>query len=179
VISTMAIDASQGRKIPGQFLQRFRPVGVLADFVVEGALNLDADDRPLGTAGVGREVPSSAVLSHPGLIREPAARAQRRHLVPAQAYRAGTRIRARRCLALSRARLVCDTGSYAFEPPGETHTLVVPAGDGHALSRHRRIHLRSRTAPGRCRDVFTKLAAPRAHYEAVGLGTSYADKLVR
>jgi 2,4'-dihydroxyacetophenone dioxygenase len=28
-------------------------------------------------------------------------------------------------------------------------------------------------------DVFTKLAAARAHYEAIGLGASYADKFVR
>lgn len=48
MISTMAIDAIQGRKIPGQFLQQFRPVGMLADFVEEGALNLDADDRLFG-----------------------------------------------------------------------------------------------------------------------------------
>ena len=28
-------------------------------------------------------------------------------------------------------------------------------------------------------DVFTKLAAARAHYEAVGLGADYADRFVR
>ena len=28
-------------------------------------------------------------------------------------------------------------------------------------------------------DAFTKLAAARAHYEAIGLGASYADRFLR
>ena len=73
--------------------------------------------------------------------------------------------------------------SYAFEPPGETHTLVVPDDvsemitffhvtggyvyvdpDGNALGYE---------------DVFTKLEAARKHYEAVGLGEHFADSLKR
>lgn len=73
--------------------------------------------------------------------------------------------------------------SYAFEPPGETHTLVVPDGvdemitlfhvtggyvyvdpDGDALGYE---------------DVFTKLDAARLHYETNGLGTEKLMELVR
>lgn len=73
--------------------------------------------------------------------------------------------------------------SYAFEPPGETHTLVVPDDvpemitlfhvtggyvyvdpDGKALGYE---------------DVFTKLATARRHYEAIGLGADYSETITR
>lgn len=78
---------------------------------------------------------------------------------------------------------VARPGDYAFEPPGETHTLVVPEGveemvtlfhvsggytyvdpDGAALGYE---------------DVFTKLEKVYAHYEATGLGREQAKALIR
>eukprot|EP01037_Dinobryon_pediforme_P018077 gene18077-18316_t len=76
---------------------------------------------------------------------------------------------------------VATKGDYAFEPPGETHTLVIPpesdgmvtlffvAGgyvyvdpDGRALGYE---------------DVFTKMAAARDHYASNGIGAAYVDQI--
>lgn len=74
-------------------------------------------------------------------------------------------------------------GDYAFEPPGETHTLVIPDEvdemvtlfhvtggytyvdpDGEALGYE---------------DVFTKLDATRRHYAALGIDPEEVNRLVR
>jgi 2,4'-dihydroxyacetophenone dioxygenase len=78
---------------------------------------------------------------------------------------------------------VAEQGGYVYEPPGETHTLVVPDDveemitlfqvngimlyvdpDGNALGYE---------------DVFSKIAMCRAHYEACGLGGDYVDRFIR
>ena len=78
---------------------------------------------------------------------------------------------------------VAEQGAYVYEPPGETHTLVVPDDveemitlfqvngimlyvdpDGNALGYE---------------DVFSKIAMCRAHYEACGLGGDYVDRFIR
>lgn len=74
-------------------------------------------------------------------------------------------------------------GTYVFEPPGETHTLVVPDGcdemitvfhvtgaliyvdpDGQAIGYD---------------DVFTRIGLARAHYAACGLGETFVDQFIR
>ncbi len=78
---------------------------------------------------------------------------------------------------------VAEEGGYVYEPPGETHTLVVPEDveemitlfqvngimlyvdpDGNALGYE---------------DVFSKIAMCRTHYEACGLGAEYVDRFIR
>jgi hypothetical protein len=78
---------------------------------------------------------------------------------------------------------VAEEGGYVYEPPGETHTLVVPEDveemitlfqvngimlyvdpDGNALGYE---------------DVFTKISMCRAHYQACGLGAEYVDRFIR
>jgi hypothetical protein len=78
---------------------------------------------------------------------------------------------------------VAEEGAYVYEPPGETHTLVVPNDveemitlfqvngimlyvdpDGNALGYE---------------DVFSKIAMCRAHYEASGLGGDYVERFIR
>jgi len=78
---------------------------------------------------------------------------------------------------------VAEQGGYVYEPPGETHTLVVPDDveemitlfqvngimlyvdpDGNALAYE---------------DVFSKIALCRAHYEACGLGGDYVERFIR
>ena len=70
-----------------------------------------------------------------------------------------------------------------YEPPGETHTLVVPEDveemitlfqvngimlyidpDGNALGYE---------------DVFTKISMCRAHYQDCGLGADYVERFIR
>jgi hypothetical protein len=86
-------------------------------------------------------------------------------------------------MALPGTRLDREDGDYVFEPPGETHTLVV---SDHVTEMITLFHVtggytyvdQSGTALG-YEDVFTKLANARAHYERLGLGADYADRYVR
>lgn len=76
-----------------------------------------------------------------------------------------------------------EQGSYAFEPAGETHTLVVPDGveemitwfhvtggytyvdpQGHAVGYE---------------DVFTKIEAATRHYKEIGLPDDYIRRFIR
>jgi 2,4'-dihydroxyacetophenone dioxygenase len=78
---------------------------------------------------------------------------------------------------------IAEEGGYVFEPPGETHTLIVPDGveemitfffvtgaltfvdpDGNAFGYD---------------DVFTRLERARRHYEAVGLGAEAIEAMIR
>ena len=74
---------------------------------------------------------------------------------------------------------VAREGDYVFEPPGETHTLVVHERgdrDDDALPRHRRLRLlrsvwRDDGGGGRLHQARCR---PR-HFAAVGLGEDYAS----
>jgi 2,4'-dihydroxyacetophenone dioxygenase len=74
-------------------------------------------------------------------------------------------------------------GGYAFEVPGEVHTLVVPGDVAEMMTL---FHVSGAlvyvdpygTATG-YEDVFTKLAMARRHYADVGLGADYADQFIR
>ena len=78
---------------------------------------------------------------------------------------------------------IAREGGYVYEPPGETHTLVVTDDveemitlfqvngimlyvdpDGNALGYE---------------DVFSKIAMCRTHYQACGLGAEYVDRFIR
>lgn len=160
-----------------------QPAGMASDFLVPGALDLDCDEklwvpqaegvsfRPLNFNLTGGgfvnllRVRRSGVISrhrHGGAVHAFTLRGQWHYLEHSW---------------------MATTGSYAFEPPGETHTLVVPEGvdemitlfhvtgnyiyvdpDGQALGYE---------------DVYTKLDAARTHYTEIGLGASFADNMIR
>lgn len=73
--------------------------------------------------------------------------------------------------------------SYAFEPPGETHTLVVPEDVTEMVTLFHvtggYVYVDPDGAALGYEDVFTKLAAARRHYEASGLGLDRLMELVR
>ena len=78
---------------------------------------------------------------------------------------------------------VAEEGSYAYEPPGETHTLVVP-DDCPEMITFFIVHgaLMYVDPQGRATgydDVFTRLEIASAHYEKVGLGRDHAKKMTR
>lgn len=74
-------------------------------------------------------------------------------------------------------------GSYIFEPPGETHTLVVPDGVEEMITL---FHVTGSllycdpdgTVVG-ADDVFTKLELAKRHYMKVGLGEDFVQQFVR
>lgn len=76
-----------------------------------------------------------------------------------------------------------EEGSYVFEPPGETHTLVVPDDVAEMITLFQVNGVMSYVdpwgEPTGYEDVFTKIEMCRRHYAEVGLGESYADAFVR
>ena len=78
---------------------------------------------------------------------------------------------------------VAEEGSFVFEPPGETHTLVVPEGcDEMATLFHVRgalIYVDVDGAAIGYDDVFTRIANARSHFARVGLPQSELDRLIR
>lgn len=78
---------------------------------------------------------------------------------------------------------VATEGSYVFEPPGETHTLVVPDDVEEMITF---FHVNGAmlyvdpdgTVLG-SDDVFTKIDMCRAHFEKVGLGADYVQQFIR
>jgi 2,4'-dihydroxyacetophenone dioxygenase len=74
-------------------------------------------------------------------------------------------------------------GAYVFEPPGETHTLVVPDDVPEMITLFQVNGVMSYVDPWGAalgyEDVFTKIDMCRKHYQAVGLGAAYADQFIR
>lgn len=77
-----------------------------------------------------------------------------------------------------------SAGTYVFEPPGETHTLMVHEGSEMIALFHVTGALlycdpgAPQTVTG-FDDVFTKLEKARAHYEACGLGADFVQQFIR
>lgn len=78
---------------------------------------------------------------------------------------------------------IATEGSYVFEPPGETHTLVV---DGAAPEMVTLFHISGSMiyvdpdgVPTGFDDVFTKIEMCRRHYATIGLGADYIDRFLR
>lgn len=74
-------------------------------------------------------------------------------------------------------------GSYVFEPPGETHTLVVPDDIEEMITLFQVTGVMYYVDPWGhgmgYEDVFTKIDMCRRHYAAVGLGADYVSQFVR
>ena len=73
-------------------------------------------------------------------------------------------------------------GTYVFEPPGETHTLVVGEEEMIALFHVTGALLYCHPETGELTgydDVFTKLDKAKRHYEDCGLGADYVQQFVR
>jgi quercetin dioxygenase-like cupin family protein len=74
-------------------------------------------------------------------------------------------------------------GSYVFEPPGETHTLTVPADVPQMITLFHitgaMIYVDETGQVTAYEDVFTKLEMCRRHYINVGLGEDYIQQFIR
>lgn len=74
-------------------------------------------------------------------------------------------------------------GSYAFEPPGETHTLVVPDDVEEMVTLFHVTGGYTYVDPDGAalgyEDVYTKLDNARRHYAAIGLGPDYSARITR
>jgi 2,4'-dihydroxyacetophenone dioxygenase len=74
-------------------------------------------------------------------------------------------------------------GTFVFEPPGETHTLVVDQHTEEMMTlfqvRGAMIYVDSAGKTLGFDDVFTKIERCQKHFEAVGLGSSYVEAFIR
>jgi len=78
---------------------------------------------------------------------------------------------------------VATVGSFVYEPPGEIHTLEVPADCAEMITlfniQGAMIYLNEANQQTGYEDVWTKIEMCRAHYAANGLGADYVDQFVR
>jgi len=78
---------------------------------------------------------------------------------------------------------VARAGDYVFEPPGETHTLVVDSDVEEMITFFNisgaMIYLDEDGRQNGYEDVWTKIEMCRAHYEKCGLGADYVEQFVR
>jgi 2,4'-dihydroxyacetophenone dioxygenase len=78
---------------------------------------------------------------------------------------------------------VANVGDFVYEPPGEIHTLEVPADCEEMITFFNisgaMIYLDEHGNQVGYEDVFTKLDMCRKHYASNGLGESFVDKFVR
>ncbi len=78
---------------------------------------------------------------------------------------------------------VAEAGGYVFEPPGETHTLVVPEGCDEMMTlffvHGSLMFVDPKGQTTGYDDVFTRIDKYRAHFEAVGLGGDHVKHFMR
>lgn len=78
---------------------------------------------------------------------------------------------------------VAEEGSYVYEAPGETHTLVVDEDVEEMITFFQVNGIMYYVDPWGngmgYEDVFTKIDNCRKHYEEVGLGADYVDQFIR
>jgi 2,4'-dihydroxyacetophenone dioxygenase len=78
---------------------------------------------------------------------------------------------------------VANEGDYVSEPPGETHTLTVPADVEEMITFFNisgcMYYVGEDGNHTGFEDVFTKIDVCRAHYVGVGLGERFVDQFVR
>jgi quercetin dioxygenase-like cupin family protein len=76
-----------------------------------------------------------------------------------------------------------EEGSFVFEPPGEVHTLTVPADCAEMITffsiQGAMIYVDADGVQTGYEDVFTKIDMCRAHYRGNGLGAAYVDQFIR
>lgn len=78
---------------------------------------------------------------------------------------------------------VATEGSYVYEPPGETHTLIVPEDVEEMITFFHVSGMMYYVDPWGngigFDDVFTKIDMCRNHFERVGLGADYVKHFLR
>ena len=174
------VDPHDASRVPYQGEQ---PYGMRPDLVVSGALDLDADPelwvpqaenvffRPLLLCVSEGYFVNLLRVTKTGVL------SRHRHSGPVHA------VTLRGRWHYLEHDWVAEQGAYSFEPPGETHTLVVPDGVEEMITLFHvsgaYVYVEPDGSAVGYEDVFTKLDAARRHYEAVGVGADHADRFVR
>jgi len=163
--------------------QKSQPAGMVPDVFVGSALELDGDEREW--------VPQSDTVAFRPLVlnvsqgyyvnilrvRSSGVLSRHRHSGPVHAFTL------RGSWRYLEHDWVATPGDYAFEPPGETHTLVVPddvkemATLFHVTGGYTYVDPYGEALG--YEDVFTKLEHATRHFEAIGLGKEHVKRIVR
>jgi len=173
-------DPGDTARVPFQGSQ---PYGMRPDLVVLGALDLDADEH-LWVPQAERVYFKPLLLSvtegyFVNLLRvtKTGVLSRHRHSGPVHA------VTLRGRWHYLEHDWVAEQGGYSFEPPGETHTLVVPDGVDEMITLFHVTGAYIYVEPdGRAvgyEDVFTKLEAARRYYDEIGLGADYVERFIR
>ena len=164
------MQASESRPIDQRKIayQKPQPIGMVPDVFIGSALELDGDEREW--------VPQSPTVAFRPLVLN-VSQGYYRHSGPVHAFTL------RGSWRYLEHDWVASPGDYAFEPPGETHTLVVPddvkemATLFHVTGGYTYVDPYGEALG--YEDVFTKLEHAIQHYEAVGLGKDHVKRIVR
>ena len=160
-----------------------QPYGMLAGLVVPGVLDLDTDEPVWVPQGEGVDFRPLVLSVSQGWfvnllrVRRSGVLSRHRHAGPVVALTLRGRWH------YLEHDWWAEEGGVSFEPPGETHTLVVPPDVTEMVTLFHvsgaYVYVDPDGQATGYEDVFTKLEAARAHYERVGLGADYADRFVR
>jgi 2,4'-dihydroxyacetophenone dioxygenase len=163
--------------------QRPQPHGMLADLVTPAAMDLDGDEQAWVPQADGVSFKPLILCVSQGYyvnllrVRKSGVLSRHRHSGPVHAFTV------RGSWHYLEHDWVAEEGGYAFEPPGETHTLIVPDEVDEMITLFHvtggYVYVDPEGEAVGYEDVFTKLDAARRHYESAGLGAGYADRLVR
>jgi 2,4'-dihydroxyacetophenone dioxygenase len=76
-----------------------------------------------------------------------------------------------------------EEGGYSYEPSGDIHTLEVSDGVEEMITLFHvtgaYVDVDPAGNPAGVEDVFSKLKSAKEHYEKVGLGKEFAERLIR
>lgn len=160
-----------------------QPFGMLGDVFMPGALDLDADEHLWVPQAPGVWFKPLILCVSQGYyvnllrVRKAGVLSRHRHAGPVHAVTLRGRWR------YLEHDWEAVPMSYAFEPPGETHTLVVPDDVEEMITLFHvtggYVYVDPDGVALGYEDVFTKLDAARRHYAAIGLGADHAEGLTR
>ena len=160
-----------------------QPFGMQADVFMPGATDLDADEHLWVPQAPGVWFKPLVLNVSQGYylnllrVRNSGVLSRHRHAGPVHAFTLRGRWR-----YLEHAWEAVP-GSYAYEPPGETHTLVVPEDVSEMVTLFHvtggYVYVDPDGVALGYEDVFTKLDNTRRHYDTNGLGADFAATITR
>ncbi len=163
--------------------RRPQPFGMMADVFMPGALHLDAEEHLWVPQAPGVWFKPLVLCVSQGYyvnllrVRKAGVLSRHRHAGPVHAMTLRGRWR------YLEHDWEAVPMSYAFEPAGETHTLVVPDDVEEMITLFHvtggYVYVDPDGVALGYEDVFTKLDAARRHYAEIGLGADYAERLTR
>lgn len=167
-------------KVPYQLPQ---PTGVMKEVYIHNALNLDSEENDW--------VPQAEGVSFKPLVfdvtggyfvnilrvRKAGVLSRHRHSGTVHAFTLRGRWH------YLEHDWVANAGDYVTEPPGETHTLVVPDDVQEMMTLFHvtggYTYVDPYGTPLAVEDVFTKIEQAQKHFETIGLGADYVKKFIR